>query len=61
MGSVAIIGAGIIGMATARALQRQGHQVTVFDPEPPGSGCSFGNAGISRSITSGRWPGSTCC
>ena len=45
MGSVAIIGAGIIGMATARALQRQGHQVTVFDPEPPGSGCSFGNAG----------------
>lgn len=45
MGSVAIIGAGIIGIATARALQRQGHQVTVFDPEPPGSGCSFGNAG----------------
>jgi D-amino-acid dehydrogenase len=45
MGSVAIIGAGIIGMAVARALQRQGHQVTVFDPEPPGSGCSFGNAG----------------
>jgi D-hydroxyproline dehydrogenase len=45
MGSVAIIGAGIIGMATARALQRRGHQVTVFDPEPPGSGCSFGNAG----------------
>jgi glycine/D-amino acid oxidase-like deaminating enzyme len=45
MGSVAVIGAGIIGMATARALQRAGHRVTVFDPEPPGSGCSFGNAG----------------
>ncbi len=45
MGSVAIIGAGIIGMATARALQRHGHAVTVFDPEPPGTGCSFGNAG----------------
>jgi glycine/D-amino acid oxidase-like deaminating enzyme len=45
MARVAIIGAGIIGMATARALQRAGHDVTVFDPDEPGAGCSFGNAG----------------
>jgi glycine/D-amino acid oxidase-like deaminating enzyme len=42
---VAIIGAGIIGMATARAVQRAGYRVTVFDPEEPGAACSFGNAG----------------
>ncbi len=42
---VAVVGAGIIGMACARALQRAGASVTVFDPNEPGSGCSFGNAG----------------
>jgi glycine/D-amino acid oxidase-like deaminating enzyme len=26
-------------------LQRQGHRVTIYDPEKPGSGASFGNAG----------------
>jgi len=45
MSRVAIIGAGIVGMAAARALQRDGQDVTVFDPDEPGSGCSFGNAG----------------
>lgn len=33
-------------MATALSLQREGRRVTVFDPEPPGEGCSLGNAGI---------------
>jgi glycine/D-amino acid oxidase-like deaminating enzyme len=42
---VAIIGAGVVGMCCARVLQRQGHRVTVYDPEQPGSGASFGNAG----------------
>jgi glycine/D-amino acid oxidase-like deaminating enzyme len=42
---IAVIGAGVVGMCCARVLQRQGHRVTVFDPEPPGSGASFGNAG----------------
>jgi D-amino-acid dehydrogenase len=42
---VAVIGAGVVGMACARALQRAGLAVTVFDPEPPGSQCSAGNAG----------------
>jgi glycine/D-amino acid oxidase-like deaminating enzyme len=45
MARIGIIGAGIIGLAAARALQRDGHDVAVFDPDEPGSGCSFGNAG----------------
>ncbi len=42
---VAVIGAGMVGIATASWLLRDGHEVTVIDPEPPGSGASFGNAG----------------
>jgi D-amino-acid dehydrogenase len=42
---VTIIGAGIIGMATAIFLQREGYAVTVIDKVPPGEGASFGNAG----------------
>jgi glycine/D-amino acid oxidase-like deaminating enzyme len=45
MGRVGVIGAGIVGLAAARALQRDGHDVTVFDRREPGAGCSFGNAG----------------
>ncbi|MGB8839557.1 MAG: FAD-dependent oxidoreductase, partial [Aliidongia sp.] len=45
MAKIGVIGAGIIGMATARALQRDGHEVIVFDRREPGIGCSFGNAG----------------
>jgi D-amino-acid dehydrogenase len=45
MAKIAVIGAGIIGIAAARALQRNGHEVIVFDPQAPGRGCSFGNAG----------------
>lgn len=44
-GLTAIIGAGVVGVATARALQQAGHTVILFDPAPPGSVCSFGNAG----------------
>jgi D-amino-acid dehydrogenase len=42
---VAVIGAGIVGMTTASYLQRDGHDVVVIDPQPPGQGASFGNAG----------------
>jgi D-amino-acid dehydrogenase len=42
---VAVIGAGMVGIAAASWLLRDGHEVTVLDPEPPGSGASFGNAG----------------
>lgn len=42
---VAVIGTGIVGTCTAAWLQRDGHQVTFFDPQAPGEACSFGNAG----------------
>jgi D-amino-acid dehydrogenase len=44
--SVAIIGAGIVGMSAALYLQRAGLAVTVIDPLPPGGGASYGNAGL---------------
>jgi D-amino-acid dehydrogenase len=46
---VAVIGAGVVGLACAAELQRRGHRVTLIDPRPPGEACSFGNAGcLSR-------------
>jgi D-amino-acid dehydrogenase len=42
---VAVIGAGIVGMSAASYLQRDGHEVFVVDPNEPGEGASFGNAG----------------
>lgn len=44
--TVSVVGAGIIGVLSALKLQREGHQVTLIDQDAPGSGCSFGNAGI---------------
>ena len=43
---VTIVGAGIIGLASALALQRDGHRVKVIDRLPPGEGTSYGNAGM---------------
>ena len=43
---VTVIGAGIVGMACALHLLRDGHQVRVVDRLPPGEGCSYGNAGV---------------
>ena len=34
--SIIVIGAGIVGTATARALQRAGHVVTLLDSAEPG-------------------------
>jgi len=51
--TVAIVGAGIVGCATALALAIDGHKVTVFDPDLPGAGTSSGNAGgiVTGSVT----------
>ena len=42
------IGAGIVGIATAAYLRRDGHEVTVIDRLPPGDDTSFGNAEYCR-------------
>jgi D-amino-acid dehydrogenase len=42
---IAVVGAGIIGVACALQLARQGQRVVVIDPQQPGHGASFGNAG----------------
>lgn len=43
---IIVIGAGIVGTATARALQRAGHAVTLVDSDAPGRATSYGNAGF---------------
>ncbi|MFT0474305.1 NAD(P)/FAD-dependent oxidoreductase [Pseudomonas antarctica] len=42
---IAVVGAGIIGVACALQLARQGQRVVVIDPQAPGMGASYGNAG----------------
>ncbi len=44
---VVIVGAGVIGLASAYYLLRRGHKVTVLDREPEQrDSCSYGNAGM---------------
>jgi D-amino-acid dehydrogenase len=46
---IAVIGAGVVGLACAAQLVRRGVRVTLVDPAEPGAGCSWGNAGcLSR-------------
>jgi len=42
---VVVVGAGIIGIASALYLQRDGLSVAIVDPEEPGERCSYGNSG----------------
>ena len=44
--TVAVLGAGIVGVSCALELQRRGFNVTVFDRTAPGSETSYGNAGV---------------
>lgn len=47
MSRIVIIGTGIIGLSSAYACQKRGHQVTLIDRKPQDrDGCSFGNAGM---------------
>jgi glycine/D-amino acid oxidase-like deaminating enzyme len=43
---IAVIGAGVVGMASALHLQRMLGGVTAIDPLQPGGGASFGNGGL---------------
>ena len=42
---VLVLGAGVVGCATALTLARRGYRVTLLDRDGPGSGASHGNAG----------------
>src|SRR3546814_1266843 len=44
--TVAVVGAGIVGVCTAMTLQEAGYAVTLLDPEPLGSQTSYGNTGV---------------
>ena len=51
-GHVTVIGAGVVGVATALCLVRDGFDITVIDRDGPGENCSFGNAGMICDSTS---------
>jgi D-amino-acid dehydrogenase len=53
------VGAGMVGVCAASWLQRDGHSVFLIDPENPGEGASFGNAGCfnGSSVTPVAMPG----
>ena len=57
--TVAVIGAGIVGVSTGLWLQRAGHEVILIDRAGPGEGTSYGNAGVlaSSSILPVTLPG----
>lgn len=44
--TVAILGAGIVGVSCALELQRRGFEVMLFDRSEPGRETSYGNAGV---------------
>ena len=56
---VVVVGAGMVGVATAIWLRRAGHRVTIIDREGPAAGASYGNAGVlaSASIVQVPTPG----
>jgi len=56
---IAVLGAGIVGLATALTLQQDGHRVTLIDRGDPGAGTSLGNAGVISvsGITPVGYPG----
>ena len=57
--SIAVVGAGIVGAATALALAAEGHAVTVIDRGEVGAATSFGNAGgiVGGAVTPTATPG----
>ncbi|MGB8815460.1 MAG: FAD-dependent oxidoreductase [Paracoccaceae bacterium] len=42
---IAVIGAGVVGMTIALRLAHEGRNVVLIDPDTPGMGASYGNAG----------------
>ncbi|MDK3018182.1 NAD(P)/FAD-dependent oxidoreductase [Pseudodonghicola flavimaris] len=46
MAEILVLGAGMVGTATALALQARGHDVVLADRRAPGQETSYGNAGV---------------
>ncbi|WP_180899908.1 NAD(P)/FAD-dependent oxidoreductase [Martelella soudanensis] len=46
MSEIIVLGAGMVGVATALSLQARGHDCVIVDRSPPGRETSYGNAGI---------------
>ena len=53
--TVAIFGAGIVGVSTAIWLQRAGHDVILVDRAGPAEGASHGNGGVLSSQVTSIW------
>ncbi|MCP4383409.1 MAG: FAD-dependent oxidoreductase [Hyphomicrobiales bacterium] len=49
--TVAVVGAGIVGVSTALWLQRDGHDVVLIDRLGPAEGTSYGNGGVLASCS----------
>jgi D-amino-acid dehydrogenase len=49
--TIAIVGAGIVGVSTALWLQRDGHDVILIDRLGPAEGTSYGNGGVLASCS----------
>ncbi len=49
--TIAIVGAGIVGVSAAIWLQREGHHVILIDMAGPGEGTSHGNGGVLASCS----------
>ncbi|MTI00877.1 FAD-binding oxidoreductase [Roseibium sp. RKSG952] len=49
--TIAIVGAGIVGVSAAVWLQRDGHDVILIDKASPGEGTSHGNGGVLASCS----------
>ena len=56
---ITIVGAGIVGICCGLTLQDEGHAVSIIDPRAPGTGTSYGNAGLvsSSMIMPTSYPG----
>ena len=42
---IVVLGGGVVGLATSLRLLNSGREVILIDPEEPGTGASYGNAG----------------
>lgn len=56
MTEIIVLGAGMVGVSTALALQEQGHTVTLLDRRGPGEETSHGNAGMIQAEAMEPYP-----